>query len=165
MRSILGITTAFMLLGFLHAGGPVRQVDPEEIESKLRKVREQLEKLRAEERVLAEQLAEARASTLGSIKAEVTGVLRHHAKGDSYYISVWHPNGETRIWLPSPSGKLKEELGTLHGKLVVAKGNMAQRHESKSVPYPWSINQVPVGGFYFWSFEIAAAPASSTKKP
>ncbi|HJZ90856.1 MAG TPA: hypothetical protein VKE40_08280, partial [Gemmataceae bacterium] len=79
---IIAVVTGFVSLGLASAGDPVERPDPEVIESKLRKVREQLEKLRAEERVLAEQLADAKSSAPGSIKAEVTGVLRNTGKGD-----------------------------------------------------------------------------------
>ena len=134
MRVFIGVGVAgFVLLGLAHAGD--ERPDPEAIEAKLRKVREQLEKLRAEERVLAEQLVEAKATAPGSIKAEVTGVLRHKGKGDCYYISLWGANGETRVWLPPGSAKVRDQLGTLHGKAVVATGQMHQRHAVRSVSY------------------------------
>ena len=96
------------------------------IEAKLKKVRELLEKLRAEERELAEKLAEAKTSAVGSIKAEVTGVLRHKGKGECYYLSLWSPNGETRVWILPANDKDRDHLGTLHGKTVFASGPMYQ---------------------------------------
>src|SRR5262245_8793043 len=165
MRVLIGVAVAgFVSLGLARAADPVDRPDPEAIEAKLRKVREQLEKLRAEERVLAEQLADALASAPGSIKAEVTGVLRHKGKGECYYISLVSPNGATRVWLPPASDKVRDQLGTLHGKAVVATGQMHQRHPPTAVPYASPLHEIPEGAFYLWPFEIAAAPEPDPKK-
>jgi hypothetical protein len=164
MRSFMGVVSGFVLLGFVQAGGPLDQRDPAELEAKLRRVREQLEKLRAGEQRLAEQAAEAKASAPGSIKAEVSGVLRYQAKDECYYISLWHPNGETRVWLASSNDKVVEKLGSLHGKVVAANGKMAQRHESKAIPYASPLDRVPLGHFYLWSFDIAAVSDTGPKK-
>src|SRR5688572_28614745 len=127
MRAVIGVVvTGFICLGLPAAGKPDAPPDPEAIEAKLREVRAKLEKLRAEERELAERLASAKASAPGSIRAEVTGVLRHPGKGVHYYVSVRSPDGETRVWLPPASDKLRDQLGTLHGKVVVATGQMHQ---------------------------------------
>ena len=164
MRVIICVVvTGFMSFCFARTAQSGDRPDPAVIEAKLRKVREQLDRLRAEERVLAEQLADANATAPGSIKAEVSGFLRHDTAGGSYYISVRSSNGETRIWLP-PSDKRRDQLGSLHGKAVVATGGMHQRHRSDKVPYVWTEKEVPEGAFYLWPFEIAAAPGLSPKK-
>ena len=73
MRAIIVVVvTGFICFGLPAAGQPDDPPDPEAIEAKLREVRTKLEKLRAEERDLAERLASAKASAPGSIKAEVT---------------------------------------------------------------------------------------------
>jgi hypothetical protein len=168
MRLFLAVVvTGFISLGQFPAGGPGGPggpPDPEVIEAKLRKVREQLDKLRAEESVLAEQLADAKASVPGSIKAEVSGVLRRDGKDGAYYISLRSPNGETRVWLPPTDDKRRDQFGSLHGKAVVAIGGMHQRHPARAAPYAWSEKAIPEGAFYLWPFEIAPTPAPGPKK-
>jgi len=158
------VVTGVVSLGLANAGDPVERPDPEAIEAKLRKVRDQLEKLRAEERELAEALANSKESAAGSIKAEVTGVLRFTGKGDSYYISMWGPDNETRIWILPATDKERDQFGTLHGKTVVASGQMYQRHAPKTIPLTTQVQEVPEGAFYMWPSKISAAPASEPKK-
>ena len=156
---IIAVVAGFVSIGLARAADPVDQPDPDALEIKLRKVRERLEKLRAEERVLAEQLADARASAPGSIKAEVTGVLRHTGKGDCYSISLRHPNGVTRVWILPANDKARDQFGTLNGKTVVVIGWMYQRHPPKEIPLTTQVQEVPEGAFYIWPSEIAVAPA------
>lgn len=165
MRTVIGMAvTGFLFLGLSPAGERGDLPDPEAIEAKLREVRKKLETLRAEERELAEQLAAANAAAPASIKAEVTGALRHDSKGGCYYISVRSANGETRVWLPPTDEKGRDQLGSLHGKAVVANGNMHQRYPARTVPYVWSEREVPEGAFYLWPYEISAPLAPAAKK-
>lgn len=127
--------------------------NPEEIEAELNAVRNQLAKLRAKERELAERLAEAKATAPGSIKAEVTGVLRNKGKGDGYYLSLVNQNGETRIWLPPANNEVRDLLGSLHGQAVTVKGQMYQRHPARTIPYALP-DEVSVGEFYILMFEL-----------
>jgi hypothetical protein len=161
---ISAVVTGVVSLGLVHASDPVERPDPVAIEARLRKVREQLEKFRAEERNLAEQLADAKESVPGSIKGEVTGVLRHTGKGENYYISVWSANGETRIWILPANDKERDEFGTLHGKVVVASGQMYQRHAPKTTPLTTQVQEVPEGSFYMWPSKIVAGPDPGPKK-
>src|SRR5262245_4917844 len=161
MRVLISLVVAGLVsIGLVNAGDPLEKPDPDVIEAKLRKARENLEKLRAEERELAEALANAKESAAGSIKAEVTGVLRFTGKGDSYYISMWSPDSETRIWILPATDKERDQFGTLHGKTVVASGQMYQRHAPKTIPLTTQVQEVPEGAFYMWPSKITAAPAS-----
>src|SRR5262249_57377992 len=106
---------------------------------------------------LAEPSAGAKSSAPGSIKGEVTGLLRNTGKGDCYYISLWSANSETRIWILPANDKDRDQLGALHGKSVVASGLMYQRHAPKEIPLTTQVQEVPEGSFYMWPSKIAAA--------
>lgn len=164
MRAVIGIVVSgFICFGLPAAGQPDARPDPEAIEARLREVRTKLEKLRAEERELAEQLASAKASAPGSIKAEVTGVLRHPGKVVHYYVSFWKEGVETRVWLPPTSDKIRDQLGSLHGKAVVVTGQMhlPQPRRVPAVSPEW---EMPEGAVFMLPFEITAAPDRQPKK-
>jgi hypothetical protein len=164
MRAVIGVVvTGFICFGLSAADKPDAPLDPEAIEAKLREVRAKLEKLRAEERELAERLASAKASAPGSIKAEVTGVLRHPGNIVHYYVSVWSDGVETRVWLPPVTDKVRDQLGTLHGKAVVVTGrmNLPQPKRVPAVSPEW---EMPEGAVFMWPFEIAVAPDREPKK-
>lgn len=164
MRAVIGIVvTGLICLSMPAADKPEVQSDPDAIEAKLREVRASLEKLRAEERELAERLASAKAGAPGSIKAEVTGVLRHPGKVVHYYVSFWKDGVETRVWLPPTSDKVRDQLGTLHGKAVVVTGQMhlPQARRIPAVSPEW---ELPEGAVFMLPFEIAPAPHPESKK-
>jgi len=164
MRGVIGIVaTGLICFTLPTAGWPNDPPDPDAIEAKLKEVRAKLEQLRAEERDLAERLVSAKASAPGSIKAEVTGVLRHQGKLVHYYVSFWAEGVETRVWLPPTSDKVRDQLGTLHGKAVVVTGQM-HLPQPKRVPAVSPEWELPEGAVFMLPFEIAPAPDRAAKK-
>lgn len=160
---IIALAAGFISPNVPTAGGPENPPDPEAMAAKLQEVRAKLEKLRAEERELAERLASAKANLPGSIKAEVTGVLRHPGKVVHYYVSLWNDGVETRVWLPPTSDTLRDRLGTLHGKAVVVTGQI-HLPSSRRVPALSPEWEMPEGAVFMLPFEIMIAPDREAKK-
>jgi hypothetical protein len=132
----------------------------EQIEAQLREVRKQLEALRTEEQKLQQQLEQAKAAPRGSIKAEVTGVLRWRDEGGGYYIAIRpgdDPKRDTRVWLWISEDKVTaRKLEGLKRKHVVARGLLQQLPEGVQA-------LVPPGGMYLSKFEIEAGETREPK--
>lgn len=164
MRAFVGVVVAGLVcLNLSAADRPDPAPDPEAIEVKLKEVRAKLEKLRAEERELAERLASAKAAAPGAIKAEVTGVLRRPEKSALYYVSLWSGGDETRVWLPPTGDKLRDRLGSLHGQAVVVTGQM-HLPQPRRFPAPSPDWELPEGAVWMSAFEAATAPGREAKK-
>jgi hypothetical protein len=157
------VVTVFVGISLPATSQPGDPPDPAGIEAKLKEVRAKLDQLRAEERDLAERLASAKEASPGSIKAEVTGVLRHPGKLVHYYVSFWNDGVESRVWLPPINDQVRDKLGTLHGKAVVVTGQMhlPQPRRVPAVSPEW---ELPDGAVFMTPFEIMAAPEREPKK-
>jgi len=157
------VVTVFVGISLPATGRPADPPDPVAIDAKLKEVRAKMDQLRADERDLAERLAIAKAASPGSIKAEVTGVLRHPGKLVHYYVSFWTDGVESRVWLPPTNDQVRDKLGALQGKAVVVTGQMhlPQPRRFPAVSPEW---ELPEGAVFMTPFEIAAAPEREPKK-